>query len=143
MAKRGEGRKEQSGRERALSSSRIIQSSVRWFRTALAEAVHNASEHRLDDAQERPLQGVAIPTRLHQLPALLIKHRKSLWTGPSAHIVPEMVFASTPLKCLRELDRAGADIPEKDPESIDVHRIIILACEKFRGHMDWCPHNAA
>lgn len=50
----------------------------------------------------------------------------------SAHIVPEMIFASTPLKCLRELDRARADIPEKDPKSIDVHGIIILSCRKDR-----------
>lgn len=97
----------------------------------------------MDNAQERPLGGVTIPTGLHQLPALLIKHRKTLRTGPSAHIIPEMVFARTPLKCLRELDRAGADIPEKDPKSIDVHRIIILSCEKFRGHMNRCSHNAA
>lgn len=50
----------------------------------------------------------------------------------SAHIIPEMVFASTPLKCLRELDRAGADIPKKDPKSIDVHRVIILSYSKDR-----------
>lgn len=50
----------------------------------------------------------------------------------SAHIIPEMVFASTPLKCLRELDRAGADIPEKDPKSIDIHRIVILSYSKDR-----------
>lgn len=50
----------------------------------------------------------------------------------SAHIVPEMIFASTPLKCLRELDGARADIPEKDSKSIDVHGIIVLSCSKDR-----------
>lgn len=65
-----------------MSSSRIIQSSVWSLRVALAKPVHNASEHRLDDAQERPLGGVTIPACFHQLPALLIKHRKTLWTGP-------------------------------------------------------------
>lgn len=63
-----------------------------------------------------------------------------LWTGEfgqsravaltSPHIVPEMVFAGTPLKCLRELDRAWADIPEKNAKSVDIHGIIILPYSK-------------
>lgn len=48
----------------------------------------------------------------------------------SPHIVPEMVFAGTPLKCLRELDRAWAEIPEKNAKSVDIHGIIILPYKK-------------
>lgn len=50
----------------------------------------------------------------------------------SPHIVPEMVFASTPLKCFRELDRARADIPEENTKGVDVDGIIILPCSEKR-----------
>lgn len=44
----------------------------------------------------------------------------------SPHIVPEMVFAGTPLKCFRELDRARADIPEENAKGVDIDRVIVL-----------------
>lgn len=44
----------------------------------------------------------------------------------SPHVVPEMVFAGTPLKCFRELDRARADIPEENAKGVDIDGIIVL-----------------
>lgn len=77
------GRKEIESRgESSLLSSRIVESPAWPLRTRLAQPVHDTLEHRLDDAQERPLRGVPVPAGLHQLPALLVKHGQTLWSGP-------------------------------------------------------------
>lgn len=65
-----------------MLSSRIIQASVGLLRMGLAQPVHDALEHGLDDAQEGSLRGVAVPAGFHQLPALLIKHGKTFRADP-------------------------------------------------------------
>lgn len=65
-----------------MLSSRVVQASAGPLGAHLAEALHDALQHGLDDAQERPLRGVAVPAGFHQLPALLVEHREALWAGP-------------------------------------------------------------
>ena len=47
---------------------------------------------------------------------------------------PELVLAGTLLEGLWELHRAGAEVPEQDPERVHVHRVIVLPCgQTFSG----------
>lgn len=43
-------------------------------------------------------------------------------------VVPELILAGAFLKGFWEFDRAGAEVPEEDPEGVDVHRVVILSC---------------
>lgn len=51
-------------------------------------------------------------------------------------IVPELVLAGAFLKGFWELDRTSAEVPEEDAESINVYRVIVLACQEGRLQMD-------
>lgn len=39
-----------------------------------------------------------------------------------------MILAGAFLKGFWELDGAGAEVPEEDPEGVDVHRVVVLSC---------------
>lgn len=54
-------------------------------------------------------------------------------------IVPELVLAGAFLKGFWEFDRAGAEVPEEDAESINVHRVVILPCQDGRLEKGWTP----
>lgn len=44
------------------------------------------------------------------------------------NIIPELVLAGAFLKGFWESDWTRAEVPEKDPEGVDIHRVIILSC---------------
>lgn len=48
-------------------------------------------------------------------------------------VVPELVLAGALLEGFWEFDRTGAEVPEEDAESINVHRVIVLPCQEGRG----------
>lgn len=52
-----------------------------------------------------------------------------------SHVVPELVLAGAFLKGFWEFDRAGAEVPEEDAESINVHRVVVLPCQEGRLQM--------
>lgn len=41
-------------------------------------------------------------------------------------VVPQLILAGAFLKGLWELDGPGAQVPEEDPEGVDVHRVVVL-----------------
>lgn len=45
-------------------------------------------------------------------------------------IIPELVLAGAFLKGFREFYGTGAQVPEEDPEGIDVNRVVIFSCEQ-------------
>ena len=45
------------------------------------------------------------------------------------NIIPELVLTGAFLKGLWEFDWTSAEVPEKDPEGVNIHRVIILSCQ--------------
>lgn len=52
-----------------------------------------------------------------------------------------MVFAGTLLERQRKTHSAGADVPEKDTESIHIHAVVVPSREKFGCHVDWSTND--
>ena len=52
------------------------------------------------------------------------------------NVIPELVLTGAFLKGFWEFDWTSAEVPEKDPEGVDVHRVIILSCEKRRHNAE-------
>lgn len=61
---------------------------------------------------------------------------KAEWPLTFSDIVPELVLAGAFLKGFWEFDRTGAEVPEEDAESINVHRVIVLPCQEGRLEME-------
>ena len=47
------------------------------------------------------------------------------------------------VKGSREFRIVGADVPEEDPEGVNVYGIVIGTGEKFRCHVDGCSDDGA
>lgn len=62
---------------RETASVRVLQVAALLVRI-VAQAVHDALQAGLDDAQQGSLGRVSVPAGLHQLPALLVKRGQTL-----------------------------------------------------------------
>ncbi len=50
------------------------------------------------------------------------------------NIIPELILARAFLKGFWEFHWTGTKIPEKDPEGVNIHRVIVFSCEE-QGHI--------
>lgn len=135
-------------------SVRVLKAASLLF--SAAESDHDALQARLNDAQQGPLKRVAVPARLHELPALLVETGQPLWSGTCTtqrhvrtrrivcvysrlvcvmwtffNVGPQLIFAGALLKGFWEFDWTSAEIPEKNPKGVDVNRVIILSCHNI------------
>lgn len=62
-------------------SAGVLQAAALLLPPTEAQPDHDALQAGLHDAQQGPLGGVAVPARLHQLPALLVEAGQTLGPG--------------------------------------------------------------
>ena len=52
-----------------------------------------------------------------------------------------MIFARALLERQGKANRAGADVPEQDPERVHIHAVVIATGKEFWGHVNGGAYN--
>ena len=77
-----------------------------------------------------------MPTSRHQLPAISVESRQPLRPKTFTYCRPELLFVLTSVKSAREFGVVGANVPEKDSESVNVDSIVVGTTKEFWCHVD-------